>query len=1062
MLERDQEVAEMEFHALNDIPSGVGVFDVTGSVIDLKYLNDGFYRMIGAHREDRTRFLRKNTIQSVHPEDRPGLLDEALASIREKRTFEYRFRNLNGKGTYMWLGIRAAHKPLDEKTERFYASYYDVDQFVSTQNRLEEYGNQLDAILGNIPGGVAVFFERDGEIRLTYTNAGFYVLHHGSRAYWEGQSADPANWLTPEDRHLFWDEFQKVAAGEKPEGSVVYRVVGEDGLPHWVSNQFRPAHRRDNVQYYYASFIDMDKQIAAEQGLLQEKLMYDDAAKSARLIVWTYDIAGHRAVMMQSGYTREICEKLGIPRVIENVTETLLPYIAPSDRGTFQNAYHDIDSGARRAECEFRFRMPGQDTEQLEHVVLKRITDESGRLMTVYCCGQNITDQKKKEEDYEQIYRQLEKNYPHSLGSFHLNLSKNWCGDGKSPFSFVMKQQQSGTVDGYFLEFSKLIADEDVRQSFFQRFERKLLLKQFAEGTMEANIEYPIVYQDGTRHWRNGLLFMLKNPKTGDVEAVTYAIDIDERKKSEFIMGKLIHDHFDYIGIIHPATKTFEFHSKKAEITFGKVGKTILYEECRACICAQFEKKEERKAFEQTVSLEAIVAEMRARGTRSVTYLKTTDGKIACIRLQYSWLEKEGGDILVVRSDVTEAYLKEQQQIGLLEKEKRAAEAANIAKSEFLSRMSHDIRTPLNGIIGMTYLAQKQENPAKTTDCLTKIDTSSKFLLSLINDILDMAKAESGAIQLHPEPYPAEEFRGYLKAIIAPLCQERNQTFLLEVEDVCMGVIPMVDKLRANQIVFNLLSNAVKYTPEGGIIQCCVREKKLPENRVDLCVDIIDNGIGMSEEFQKILFNPFIQEERGNSGEMRGTGLGLAIAKRLIDAMGGKVSVSSEIGKGTAFHIELTPPCVSAESQRHGTSTGDGAAHPADFSGKHILLCEDHPLNQEIAKAMLEERQAIVTVAGDGQVGVRIFANSAVGYFDCVLMDVHMPIMDGYEATKILRGMARPDAGQVPILAMTADAFADDVRKCLDVGMNGHLAKPIDPGKLYEILSNLLAKDTRG
>jgi CheY-like chemotaxis protein len=172
--------------------------------------------------------------------------------------------------------------------------------------------------------------------------------------------------------------------------------------------------------------------------------------------------------------------------------------------------------------------------------------------------------------------------------------------------------------------------------------------------------------------------------------------------------------------------------------------------------------------------------------------------------------------------------------------------------------------------------------------------------------------------------------------------------------------------------------------------------------------------------------------------------------------------VSSEIGKGTAFHIELTPPCVSAESQRHGTSTGDGAAHPADFSGKHILLCEDHPLNQEIAKAMLEERQAIVTVAGDGQVGVRIFANSAVGYFDCVLMDVHMPIMDGYEATKILRGMARPDAGQVPILAMTADAFADDVRKCLDVGMNGHLAKPIDPGKLYEILSNLLAKDTRG
>jgi CheY-like chemotaxis protein len=344
--------------------------------------------------------------------------------------------------------------------------------------------------------------------------------------------------------------------------------------------------------------------------------------------------------------------------------------------------------------------------------------------------------------------------------------------------------------------------------------------------------------------------------------------------------------------------------------------------------------------------------------------------------------------------------------------------------------------------------------PEKAKENLVKIDTSSRFLLSLINDVLDMSKAESGKIELHPEPYPVEEFANYVDSIIAPLCEERNQTFLFEPEEMLTDVVPLLDKLRINQIIFNLLSNAVKYTPEGGTIRYRVVEKKLDENHMSMHMDIIDNGIGMSSEFQNVLFDPFTQENRHDVDEMRGSGLGLAITKRMVDAMDGRIDVDSEPGKGTTFHLDISVECVPSDIAEEGRAAGNDMIENLD--GRHILLCEDHPLNQEIATAILEEQQAIVTVADDGEAGIRAFLDSAIGYFDCILMDIHMPIMDGYEATRKIRALKRADAKSVPIIAMTADAFVDDIQECLDAGMNGHIAKPVDPNALCAELCEMI------
>ena len=385
------------------------------------------------------------------------------------------------------------------------------------------------------------------------------------------------------------------------------------------------------------------------------------------------------------------------------------------------------------------------------------------------------------------------------------------------------------------------------------------------------------------------------------------------------------------------------------------------------------------------------------------------------------------------------------------------AETANKAKSDFLSRMSHDIRTPMNGIIGMTYLAEKEQNPPRTTDCLRKIATSSQFLLGLVNDILDMSKAASNRIELNPQPYEAQVFREYLDAVILPLCREKQQTFTVDAR-FDEQFVPVLDILRTNQIFFNILSNAVKYTPEGGAVTLRIREKLLEGQRIALHIEVSDNGIGMSEAFLKVLFDPFMQEHRNELSENRGTGLGLAIVRKMIDLMGGTIAVTSAIGRGTTFTIDLECPCIPAgQAERKARSA---LPDKACLAGRHVLVCEDHPINQEIVRAQLNELKLVVTLAGNGQQGVELFRESPPNFYSAILMDIRMPVMDGYEATRQIRALPRNDAKTIVIYALTADAFEEDIRKAFDAGMDGHIAKPLDPGKMRDMLiRGLCGKD---
>ncbi len=308
------------------------------------------------------------------------------------------------------------------------------------------------------------------------------------------------------------------------------------------------------------------------------------------------------------------------------------------------------------------------------------------------------------------------------------------------------------------------------------------------------------------------------------------------------------------------------------------------------------------------------------------------------------------------------------------------AKMANNAKSAFLSRMSHDIRTPMNGIIGMTEIARRNDNPKDTDECLKKIETSSEFLLGLVNDILDMTKVESGKIVLHPEPYPIDEFEKYLKSVVVPLCKQRNISFEMVEPDKKPDRIMVADRLRINQIYFNLLSNAVKFTPEGGKVGVNVDTKELDNNKIFVTSKVYDNGIGMSEDFMKIMFQPFSQEEQEIKTSRHGTGLGLAIVKSMLELMGGGISVESELGKGTTFTITFILDTISENEYHINVSSVDSDDREI-LRNKNILLVEDHPLNQEIASRILQAAGMNVICADDGKMGMEKFKDSPIGYF---------------------------------------------------------------------------------
>jgi len=440
-----------------------------------------------------------------------------------------------------------------------------------------------------------------------------------------------------------------------------------------------------------------------------------------------------------------------------------------------------------------------------------------------------------------------------------------------------------------------------------------------------------------------------------------------------------------------------------------------------------------------------------------------TGEKLFVRRSAYLTADKRSGDIIAYNNvkDITEQKQREERQRALIEDALFQAESASRAKTKFLSNMSHDIRTPMNAIIGFTTLAMKHiDNKEQVQDYLEKIAVSGDHLLSLINDVLDMSRIESGRIHLEETECNLWDLMHELKKMLAMEMQSRNLEFNIDMEDVVDGQI-ICDRLRLNQIFLNLLGNAMKFTAPGGSISVKVTEK--PEKDGDKAIyefRVKDTGIGMSEEFQKHIFEPFERERSSTVSGVQGTGLGMAITKNFVEMMNGTISVVSKKDVGTEFILHLPVKKASVTQAETVSKEEEKNIQTVRMSmeGKRILLVEDNDLNREIARKILGESGLLVEEAEDGSIALDKLLEMGPGYYSLVLMDIQMPIMDGYTATQEIRRFENKELANIPIIAMTANAFEEDKRKALEAGMDAHIAKPIEVNRLLDELERILGR----
>ncbi len=536
---------------------------------------------------------------------------------------------------------------------------------------------------------------------------------------------------------------------------------------------------------------------------------------------------------------------------------------------------------------------------------------------------------------------------------------------------------------------------------------------------------------------------------------------------------RAISDTYDMIVAVNLTQNHYFYYSYEhfinSEVEEGVFDEVINYH-------AGFVSDRHKEAYLNTFSREALIKAYKD-GKKEVylEYQQADDaGVLHWLATHTMFVDNPYGDDILeitISQNIDERVRKEKENELLIKDALMLAEKANDAKSDFLSRMSHDIRTPMNAIIGMTTIAAAQiDDKQKVQDCLRKIGLSSKFLLSLVNDILDISKIESGKMNINNQLFSMRELLDSLLNSASSLANDKKQKFFYSIDDK-ISEFYIGDPLRIEQVFLNLLGNAHKFTPENGEIFFAVELGSHTEDRDVLTFAVEDTGTGISEEFLEKLFEPFEQDEGMNN--RKGSGLGLAIVQNLIRLMDGTVRVYSKRGEGSEFIIEL--PLKLPEQEELNARSADevlddtvlqlaettslqlhnkGMSQEIMFHGESILLVEDNELNQEIAKTILEMHNLVVDVASNGYEAVEKFTNSKPGEYITILMDIQMPGIDGYETTRRIRKSQHEEAGLIPIYALTANAFATDVNAAKQHGMNGHIAKPVD----FDIVAQILLK----
>ena len=626
-----------------------------------------------------------------------------------------------------------------------------------------------------------------------------------------------------------------------------------------------------------------------------------------------------------------------------------------------------------------------------------------------------------------------------------------------------------------YSQYQKACSEKYVTENhkdFLDSTDTARLLEAFDKGTTDISYDYEAKTLSGRNAWLRRSVAMTRN-QNGDVIAYTNVKDISsmvEQKMCEDAYMHALAAEYDSIAIvdISNADKLRDrviMHSRLTDRLAALIDEETANEEHysrKLDLMLRFVHPDDRALFYAETRREKILQAHHENRTQSVNFrIVKKSGDDLYYQLCFVPLRDEAGNLTGfvagmknVDSEVRQEMLARQE----LETARHAAEAASRAKTAFLFNMSHDIRTPMNAILGYTDIAIKHRNdPGRVDDSLKKIKLAGGHLLNLINDILETSRIESDRLEISEEPSDIRKLIEGVNQMSTTLAIPKSVDFKTEVGSIENPYV-YTDELHANEVLINLTSNAIKYTPAGGTVRFRVNQiSPVTDGKTLFRFEVEDDGIGMSEEFQRHLFEAFSREKTSTVSKQQGAGLGLSIVKRIVDLAGGTIRVTSKQNEGSTFTVEMPMRVMDEEAIRKFEEENrpiDFSEKEFSFENKKVLLVEDNEMNREIATEILEEAGLIVDTAEDGEFAVKAVEENGTDAYDFILMDIQMPVMDGYEATKAIRAL--PGGDQVTIIALSANAFEEDIQKSLSLGMNAHVAKPIDVNNLFETMKALL------
>ena len=890
---------------------------------------------------------------------------------------------------------------------------------------------------------IGVFTARvDEHFTLLYGNDKYYQMHgYTPESMKRCVQNHCAECVYPEDRVKIRQIISDALANHEPGAQWVMRIITGGGAIRYIdcSGNFEISGGQTVMN---GVVMDVTRQKETEEALRSSEAKFRIATENSDLAFWTYDFK--KKCVFQSQGAQNVH---GNAPIVENVPDAVVERgdVRSDSAEAFLEMHRNMERGAKTVSGDFWFKTADRSGWWCEHIDYTTVFDEEGKPKLAYAVGKDVTAVKVAERRYQE-----EADYAKATQSEKLlvkvrsNISQNVVE------SYIARDDVGISTDGMLYT----VGTEALAQTGFTREEQDMIrryldrdrvLKAFAEGDTTYSIDYQRKAHNGAVIWVNTTVKTYQNPETKDIMSFMYTYDIHEERIKDGIIravSTLAHDYVAYVDLQSGQYRMYfgdetngglpdEYGEDYAD-SVARTNRVIVIPEDVERIVEEMSPEKIRENLEKTKVFSTVCG----------VYAK--DGSVRQKRIQYAYLDQTAQQIVITRSDITELINQQKQQQDTLQAALLAAEQANSAKSDFLSRMSHEIRTPMNAIIGMsTIAAQSLGDDEQVADCISKIGISSRFLLSLINDILDMSRIESGKMLLKNEKIPFQEFLNGVNAI----CYTQAETKDIDYENI---VDPNVedfyigDAMKLQQVLINILSNAVKFTPDQGKVSFSVRQMKKGKNDAVLRFVINDTGCGISEEFMPHLFEAFAQEHSGTTAIYGGTGLGLAICKNLVAMMDGSIQVRSIVGVGSEFTVEVKLG-ISEESRIRYLKKPH-----YNFSELKALVVDDDVTVCEYAAITLKEIGVTSEWVDSGKKAVdRVEERwEKKEYYDLVIIDWKMPQMDGIETARRIRRIVGPD---VTIIIMTAYDWAAIEHEAKLAGVNLLMSKPMFKSSLISV-----------